>query len=63
MKKLLRRKKIEEQIEKKAINVGANVIIHGVKEDANEENIDFVNALLNDLNIKTQLTYISLAGK
>ena len=64
MKKLLRREKIEEQIEdQRKLSIDGNIIIHGVHEDENKEDIDFVKELLNDVNVKTQPTYVSRVGK
>ena len=64
MKQLLRREKIEEQIEdQRKLSIDANIIIHGVCEDENKEDIDFVNELLNDVNVKTQPTFVSRVGK
>ena len=64
MKKLLRREKIEEQIEdQRKLSIDGNIIIHGVHEDENKEDIDFVKELLDDVNVKTQPTYVSRVGK
>jgi len=64
MKQLLRREKVEEQIEdQRKLSIDANIIIHGVREKENEEDIDFVNELLNDVNVKTQPTFVSRVGK
>ena len=64
MKQLLRREKIEEQIEdQRKLSIDANIIIHGVSENQNKGDIDFVNELLNDVNVKTQPTFVSRVGK
>jgi len=64
MKQLLREEKIDEQIEdQRKLSTDANIIIHGVNENENKEDIDFVTELLNDVNLKTQPTYVSRVGK
>ena len=64
MKQLLRSERVEEQIEEqRKQSIDANIIIHGVKENTNKDDNNFVNELLNDVNIKTQPTYISRVGK
>ena len=64
MKQLLRSERVEEQIEdQRKQSIDANIIIHGVKENANKDDNNFVNEPLNDVNIKTQPTYISCVGK
>ena len=64
MKQLLRREKVEEQIEdQRKQSIDANIIIHGVKDLENKKDIDYVNELLNDVNLKAQPAYVSRVGK
>ncbi|XP_066917487.1 uncharacterized protein [Clytia hemisphaerica] len=51
---------MEEQ--RKQLN-DANIIIHGVNQSENDSEKDYVNELLQDVNIMTQPTYVSRIGK
>ena len=63
MKQLIRREKIEEQIEdQRKISKDDNIIVHGVKENENTDDHHFVNQLLNDLNVNTQPNYVGRIG-
>lgn len=64
MKQILRSEKVEEQMEEqRKQSREANIIIHGVEENGNRDENDFVNELLNDVKINTEPTYVSRIGK
>ena len=61
MKELIRNEKLEEQMEeRRKESKEANIIIYGVEE--NEDKSEFVNKLLQDVNMITKTNYISRIG-
>ena len=61
MKQLIRNEKIEEQMEeRRKESKEANIIIHGV--DENEDESEYVNKLLQDVNMIAKTNYIARIG-
>ena len=64
IKKLLRSEKVEDIMEEQRKQLkDANIIIHGVKVSENDSEKDYVNELLQDVNIMMQPAYVSRIGK
>ena len=64
IKQILRSEKIEEQMEEqRKQSRDANIIIHGVEENDTIDDNNFVNELLNCVNINTEPTYVARIGK